>query len=194
MNRKVLTFSSVFVALAAFAEDFKTVTGKEYKEATITRTEPDGIVVKTSSGITKLYFAELPKEVQERFHYDPQKATAYATDQSANYAAYHKQQEDTRREQESTAAKNNAALAQQQAANNRIQTLQAHYGELQQQENQLLLRIGEAKQPGPAVRVGKKLQHQPNPQKSQLPLLQSQLSDVRREKTEVRKQLDKAQR
>jgi hypothetical protein len=72
--------------------------------------------------------------------------------------------------------------------------LQAHYGELQQQENQLLLRIGDAKQPGPAVRVGKKLQHQPNPQKSQLPLLQSQLSDVRREKNEVRKQLDKAQR
>jgi hypothetical protein len=72
--------------------------------------------------------------------------------------------------------------------------LQARYDELQRQEEDLLLSIGEAKQPGPAYRVGKKLQHQPNPQKSQLPLLQSHLSDVRREKTEVRKQLNNAQR
>jgi len=36
--------------------------------------------------------------------------------------------------------------------------------------------------------------HQPNPQKSQLPVLQSHLKDVRREKSEVRKQLEKAQR
>jgi hypothetical protein len=30
--------------------------------------------VKTKSGITKLYFSELPKEVQERFRYDPAQA------------------------------------------------------------------------------------------------------------------------
>src|SRR5207244_13026805 len=29
----------------------------------------DGIVLKTKSGITKVYFAELPKDVQERLHY-----------------------------------------------------------------------------------------------------------------------------
>ncbi len=62
----IITSLSVSLALA---EDFKTVKGKEYKDATITRVEPDGIVLKTKSGITKLYFTELPKEVQERFHY-----------------------------------------------------------------------------------------------------------------------------
>jgi hypothetical protein len=33
-------------------------------------------VVKTKGGISKVYFAELPTDVQERFHYDPNKAAA----------------------------------------------------------------------------------------------------------------------
>jgi len=33
-------------------------------------------VLKTKSGISKVYFAELPKDVQERFHYNPAQATA----------------------------------------------------------------------------------------------------------------------
>ena len=197
MDTRVLTFLIFSVALAASSEDFKTVNGKEYKDATVTRVEPDGIVLRTKSGISKVYFAELPKEVQERFHYDPQKATAFSAEQAANYAVYQKQQEDARREGEDVAAKNRAMLAQQQAVNNRIQALQNRYTALQKQESDLLLQIGEAKQPGPAYRGGKNnrtLLHQPNRQKPQLPLLQSHLSDVRREKSEVRKQLQKAQR
>jgi chromosome segregation ATPase len=194
MNSKVVTFCILFVASGALSEDFKTVNGKEYKDATVSRIEPDGIVVKTKSGITKVYFAELPKEVQERFHYDPNHAGAYAAEQSANYAVYQKQQEDARVQQHDVAAKDNAILAEQQAAQNRIQALQSRYTALQQEENGLLLKIGEAKQPGPEYRQGKHKSHQANPQKSQLPLLQSQLSDVRHEKGEVRKQLEKAQR
>lgn len=197
MNTKLLTVLILSFTSAAFSEDFKTVNGKEYKDATITRIEPDGIVVKTKSGITKVYFAELPKEVQERFGYDQQKASAYSAEQSANYTAYQKQQEDAQREREDAAAKNNAILAQQEAAKNRTQALQARYDELQKQEDDLLRQIGEAKQPGPAYYGGKNnrtLLHHPNPQKSQLPLLQSHLSDVRREKTEVKKQLEKVQR
>ena len=58
------------------ADDFKTNDGKEYKNVTVSRVEPDGIVLITSIGISKVYFTELPKEVQERFHYDPEKAAA----------------------------------------------------------------------------------------------------------------------
>ena len=194
MNGKLVTFCILVVAASAFSEDFKTVNGKEYKDATVTRVEPDGIIVKTKAGITKLAFAELPKEVQERFHYDPQNAAAYAAGQSANYTAYQKQQEDAHRQQDHEAAKNKAILAEQQAAQNRIHALQGRYGELQGQEDDLLRQIGEAKQPGPAHRVGKKMQHQPNPQKSQLPVLESHLKDVRREKDQIRKQLEKPQR
>ena len=194
VNTKVLTFLILLFVGAAFSEDFKTINGKEFKDATVTHVEPDGIVVKTKSGLSKVYFAEMPKEVQERFHYDPQKASTYSAEQAANYAAYQNQQAEAQRQREEAAAKNNAILAQQQAAKNRTQTLQDRYATLQQEENALLLKIGEAKQPGPEYWQGKHKSHHPNPQKSQLPLLQSQLSDVRHEKGEVRKQLGKGQR
>ena len=197
VNTKVLAFLILFFASVAFSDDFKTVNGKEYKGATITRVDPDGIVVKTKSGVSKVYFAELPKDVQERFHYDQQKASAYSAEQTANYTAYQKQQEEAQRQRENAAAKQKAVLVEQEAAKNRAQALQARYNELRRQEDDLLLQIGEAKQPGPAYYGGKNnrtLLHHPNPQKSQLPLLQSNLSDVRREKGEVRKQLKKAQR
>jgi len=194
MSARVLTFVILCLASAVFAEDFKTVNGREYKDATVTRVDPDGIAIKTKSGITKVYFTELPKEVQERFHYDSEKAASYSAEQAANYTAYQKQQEETQRQQQDADAKTNAALAEQQATTNRTQALQTRYAALQKQEDDLLLQIGEAKKPGPEYRQGKTVRHQSNPQKSQLPVLQSHLSDVRREKSEVRKQLDKAQR
>ncbi|HEX9271425.1 MAG TPA: hypothetical protein VGA01_04330 [Candidatus Binatia bacterium] len=68
---KFPTFVILIVCFAsiALADDFKTINGKEYKDATVSRVEGDGIVLKTKSGISKVYFAELPKDVQERFHY-----------------------------------------------------------------------------------------------------------------------------
>ena len=197
MSTKVLALLILFFTSAAFAEHFKTVNGKEYKDATVTRVEPDGIVVKTNSGVTKVYFVELPKDVQERFHYDSEKAASYSAEQAANYTAYQKQQDETQRQQQAADAKNKAVLEQQQGASNHAQALQARYNELQKQEDDLLFQIGQAKQPGPTYRGGKNgrtLLHQPNPQKSQLPVLQSHLSDVRHEKAEVRKQSEKTQR
>src|SRR5215468_3066209 len=95
----------------ALSEDFHTVNGKEYKDATVTRVEPDGINVKTNSGVTKIYFSELPKDVQEQFHYDSGKAASYSAEQAANYTAYQKQQEENRRQQQAADAKINAAFA-----------------------------------------------------------------------------------
>ena len=74
-----LAMLAALSASIALAEDFKTINGKEYKNATVGRVEPDGIVLKTKSGITKVYFTELPKEVQERFHYDPQKGAEFTS-------------------------------------------------------------------------------------------------------------------
>jgi hypothetical protein len=59
----------VLTASLALGEDFKTVNGKEYKDATITRVEGDGIVIRSKTGISKIYFVELPKDLQEKFHY-----------------------------------------------------------------------------------------------------------------------------
>ena len=60
---------AVLFASVALAEDFKTVNGKVYKDATVSRVEADGIELKTKTGISKVYFTELPQEVQERFHW-----------------------------------------------------------------------------------------------------------------------------
>lgn len=58
-------------ATLALAEDFTTIRGKSYKDATIIRVEGDGIVLKTKSGISKVYFVELPRDVQQRFRPAP---------------------------------------------------------------------------------------------------------------------------
>jgi hypothetical protein len=191
---KVLILLFLCLGLVAFADDFKTITGKEYKNATVSRVEPDGIVLTSKAGISKVYFAELPKDVQERFGYDPQKAGDYSAQQNAAFQQTQKQQEETLRQKAEASQKADQYRAEQASRHNQIRALQARHDELQRQEDDLLLRIGEAKQPGPAYRAGKKLQHRPNPQRPQLPLLQSHLKDVRREKTKVSKQLEKAQR
>ena len=66
----MVILAALFVSLA-LAEDFKTVSGKIYKDSTISHVEADGIVLRTKTGISKVYFAELPKDVQDRFHYGP---------------------------------------------------------------------------------------------------------------------------
>ena len=75
----ILCFTTV-----AVADDFKLVSGKEYKDVTVTRVEPDGIMLKTKSGISKVYFVELPKDAQERFHYNAAIASAYSAQQTVN--------------------------------------------------------------------------------------------------------------
>ena len=88
MNKHWTTALAIFAALSAsiaLAEDFKTTNGKEYKNATVTRVEPDGIAIRFSGGIVKVPFTELPKEVQERFNYDPEAAKRFAEEQAEIY-------------------------------------------------------------------------------------------------------------
>jgi isopenicillin N synthase-like dioxygenase len=130
-----LALALVLSASLALADDFKTTAGKEYKDVTVTRVEPDGIIVKTKSGISKLYFGELPREAQERFHYDPQTATAYSAQEAAQYEGYQKQQEEARHRQEEADTQNRANIAeqeaQQRAANAHAEALANQKGERQ---------------------------------------------------------------
>ena len=87
-NCKMKVVASLILCLTtvALADDFKLISGKEYKNVTVTRVEPDGIVLRTNSGISKVYFVELPKDVQERFHYNAAIASAYSAQQTVNQA------------------------------------------------------------------------------------------------------------
>lgn len=93
---KTASMSLVVSASLGLAGDFKTIDGKIYKDATISRVEADGIVIKTKTGISKIYFFELPKDVQERLQYGSAAATGKAG---------------TQRIDEAESAKHNAPLA-----------------------------------------------------------------------------------
>ncbi len=198
MKKRLITFFLVLVAVSlAYSEDFKTLAGKEYKDATVTRVEPDGVVLTTNAGVSKVYFTELPSDVQDRYGYDAQRAGDYSAQQSAGFEQIRKQQEEASRQKAESSQIINQQRAEQGNRQNAVQMLQARYQELQRQEDKLLLQIGEAKKPGPTYWGGtrnKTLRHYPNPQVSQLPLLESHLKDIRHDKDQVRKQLAKAQR
>ena len=109
----VVCFASV-----SLADDFKTTNGKEYKNATVTLVEPDGITLRSKSGVSKVYFNELPKEVQERFHYDPQKAAAASAGQAASIQQANQQIEEAnkQREKEKQVALESSRRATEEAA------------------------------------------------------------------------------
>jgi hypothetical protein len=79
--KTALAILAALSASIALADDFKTINGKEYRNVTVSRVEADGIVIKTKSGISKIYFVELPKDVQERFHYGSATPTGKAVTQ-----------------------------------------------------------------------------------------------------------------
>src|SRR5215831_15061915 len=81
----IVILATLFVA-PVLAEDFKTINGKEYKDATISHVEADGIVLRTKTGISKVYFVEFPKAVQERFHYGSATPTGKAVTQHIDKA------------------------------------------------------------------------------------------------------------
>ena len=71
MRWNAVAFFLVCFASGVFAADFKTIDGTQYKNVTVKRVEPDGIMLVTEFGLSKVYFTELPKEVQQRYDYHP---------------------------------------------------------------------------------------------------------------------------
>jgi len=100
-------------ASLALADDFKTIDGKEYKNATVNRVEPDGLVLKTKSGISKLYFTELPEDVQKRYHYDPANA---AVAHAAEVAAIQRTNQESEQSNKRAEAEKQKVVAEQRKA------------------------------------------------------------------------------
>ena len=83
---KTAAMSLVVSASLGLADEFKTIDGRIYKDATIRHIEADGIVIKTKTGISKIYFFELPKDVQERFQHGSATPTGKAVTQRVDEA------------------------------------------------------------------------------------------------------------
>jgi hypothetical protein len=197
MDQRLLVFLLVLATRGLLADDFKTNDGKEYKNVTVRRVEPDGIVLTTNFGISKVYFTELPKEVQERFHYDPQKATDYSVQQNAALEQAQKQQAAAMQEMQQKADARQKTLqnvGKQQA----LQILQQQYTDLQSMENDLEARLQQANQPGrihrERTRKGMRTVQDLNPLVNEIAPLQNKLKAVRKEKSEVERQFNEVKK
>jgi hypothetical protein len=122
----------------------------------VIREEPDGITItnKKAGLIVKLYFNELSKEVQERFHYDPVKADEYSRKQN-----------------------------EEQGQLQNVGDLEARYKSLQNEEYEILEEIGRAEEAKKHEwqGSGKELSKM-NLLAAQLPALHSHLDDRAGEK------------
>jgi len=121
MNPRKTTIIAILAALSvslALADDFKTNNGKEYKNAIVTQVDADGIVVKTKTGISKLYFTELPEDVQKQYHYNPANAAAAQSAQVAAIQQTNQQIEEAnkQREKEKQVALESSRRATEEAA------------------------------------------------------------------------------
>src|SRR6516165_4602211 len=100
MNTSTFVILIGCFASIALADDFKTVNGKEYKNATVTRVEADGISVKFSGGLVKIPFSELSKELQDKYHYEPEKAAAARAAEAAAIQQTNQQIEELNKQHE----------------------------------------------------------------------------------------------
>ncbi|HPF99838.1 MAG TPA: hypothetical protein PLE77_07200 [Kiritimatiellia bacterium] len=81
-----------------------------YKGCKVTRVEPDGITVNHASGVAKVLFVSLPKDLQDKYGYDPTNAVAYS-ERVRQLQQQYAQQEIVRKQQQQEQLQ-----AQQQAA------------------------------------------------------------------------------
>ena len=114
-------FSVVFVfgflTTGLLADDFTLVNGKQYKGVIVESVEPDGITVMTDSGVEKLNFAVLPKDVQQKYNYNPQAATTYSAQSAqAQQALFQQAQQETVAQAQQTAQTQQAELAAKEDA------------------------------------------------------------------------------
>ena len=73
-----------FLPCVVMADDFKTIEGDLYTNAVVKSVDPDGLRITYADGVTKLKFKDLAPEVQQKYGYDPAKATAYQAQQQAD--------------------------------------------------------------------------------------------------------------
>jgi hypothetical protein len=179
----------IIIALAMLtasvcAEDFKTINGKEYKNATVTRVEPDGIGIRFSGGVVKLPFTELPDDVRKRYNYDASKAAAYVAEQTALAQQAALQAEIQKQQQKAIYDEQMRQMNERLARLRNAQAMADEREALKAQEQNLLMQIGQAKK---AQEDGWRrwlnsgygsTQTYTDPSEATLPLLENQLRTV----------------
>jgi hypothetical protein len=194
----IIAIIATLSASLAFTDDFKTINGKEYKNVTVSRVEADGIVIKGKSGISKVYFTELPKDVQQRFGYDADRAREYAAEQNKGLEEAQRQQVEQMRQSEQERLKKNIEFGKAQNAIQQwenAQSLQDALMVLQQKKAALEQRIRDRRSQPAYLRseVGYRVYYYANPARRDLPDLEDRLSELNRTIEQTEKQLRQSQ-
>jgi len=82
MKKLVLCITVLFcVVVSVHAEDLTTKDGTVYKDVKFFTINPDGIDISYKKGdetfLTHVYFVDMSKKLQNKFHYSPKRATLY---------------------------------------------------------------------------------------------------------------------
>jgi hypothetical protein len=67
----------LLIGQTCIAATIRTLQGEEFKDATVSRVEPDGITVTHSTGVVKIPFTNLSADIQAKYHYDPRAAERF---------------------------------------------------------------------------------------------------------------------
>jgi len=81
-----IIFAVLFAALLQpiQAEDWTTTDGKTYQQVTVVKTEDDAVTILDADGGALVPLSSLPPNLQQRFHYDPEKAKIAAAQRQAD--------------------------------------------------------------------------------------------------------------
>lgn len=77
MNRYFAIILTLCATSTTFGDIITNKSGQVYNVKKIVRTEPDGITVMHDTGLVKLFFWELPEDIQAKYGYNPATASKY---------------------------------------------------------------------------------------------------------------------
>ena len=91
------------VTNATYGDAITNNAGQVYNVKKVMRTEPDGITIMHDAGVIKLFFWELPEDIQAKYGYDSAAATRYHQQSSAAKAQAYQQSVQNRKEAQARA-------------------------------------------------------------------------------------------
>ena len=103
MNRFIAIILTLCATGTAFGDIITNKAGQVYNVKKIVRSEPDGITVMHDTGLVKLFFWELPEDIQAKYGYDPATASTYNRQSSEAKARAYQQYSQNRKAAVATA-------------------------------------------------------------------------------------------
>lgn len=90
MTRDLRGYISLLLLLSACtagAEDFRLRDGTVFRQARVVEVRPDSLILMHEGGMAMTDLAKLPKAIQARYNYDPEKAAAHRARETASRQA-----------------------------------------------------------------------------------------------------------